>query len=1253
MLPLWVAVLDVKATELRPLVRAFEPSDYGGPTHVLSATHVPSLGGSFISTVDGVYAFNGGSWNQVDSPGLTRVRGLRWDGSQLWVGGYRKYGVINASPEGLTFEPRGQDIESEFYRVWSIERLQEATYIIGSQRIFEEETGRIEVHEFPTDRRLIAHRIHDQLYVHQRGVGLFAKREPGFELITADDTVPSSGLINLMDVEGSLVAASVSEGLFSVDANWNFTPMATEIDDTLKRRVVTSALYLPEVDSIAVGTLGAGVFFLSPEGRLRFQLDLEQLSFENVVGLTKDVLGRLWILSPQGFALLDLNCEVVVLDLQDKLSGKTPLSDLCSLSDGGLIGSTVNGAFVYPVTSRSGRGKQIADGLFWDLQDANGTVIASARDGLYRLEENSFVRFLASESDVMRTTYFPENGKIGVVAYNGIAVYNGADADSKFLEVEIDDAIPTGLIPLEGDTYLLGTASPKLFELGPSGRSAIVFSGVEGDWSWPIRAGDHYYLLTDQGIWTLNLQNRSGHLQQRLNLSGDPFEQKFWIDSQNGHGVLAVRLETGQYRLYRLGREGKFVEWPLPQRFTEVNAITVEARDDRGQMLWLASNGKLYRISLKRDYNYSPERPRFSRAQWTGTDDETFELQNLNALETPLELPAGTAAFKISFGSDTSLLYPVEYDVRLQRADRVWTQSGFATSTTYSGLAPGKYQLSVTARRGAFQSETIELPIVIHQPWYTTSWAIGLFVLGAFGSLASAAKFRNYQLRQQNAKLEAAISARTQELEHANLELARANNARAEFIASVSHEIRNPMNGILGLAEMLLKHPQQTQNPRTLQSLVNTVRLLTDIIDGILDLSSIDARRISLKRETVHPAEVLDDLVEIYQPLAVARQLNLVSENLLERDFTILSDASRIRQILGNLLSNAIKYSEAGTIRISAEALQADVGMANLEFAVADEGPGIPEAMRESIFARFNRGPQSASEHAEGVGLGLALARELAQALGGELTLDSSYKTGARFSFRLPAEAGPGFECVEALTGALVIEAQHALIVEDHAINREVLETALKDCGLRVTCCVTAAEVFDIDYFDFDIAFVDLNLPDAEGTELVPFLRDRTDNGRLRIIASTAHVYHRPLDYFRANGFDGVLAKPYLQQDLLAILQQNDTRALPSQLAPIVSGELLNQFQKEMMALKAEVSQHASAGDVDRLREASHRMLGVAKIAASASVFEALRELHAYAQSGEREATLMRAQRLLRAIELAPIDQKPVDRHQRSDEVDL
>ncbi|KJT63285.1 aerobic respiration control sensor protein ArcB [Salmonella enterica subsp. enterica serovar Heidelberg str. 622737-12] len=366
--------------------------------------------------------------------------------------------------------------------------------------------------------------------------------------------------------------------------------------------------------------------------------------------------------------------------------------------------------------------------------------------------------------------------------------------------------------------------------------------------------------------------------------------------------------------------------------------------------------------------------------------------------------------------------------------------------------------------------------------------------------------------------------------------LERASRDKTTFISTISHELRTPLNGIVGLSRILLDTDLTAEQEKYLKTIHVSAVTLGNIFNDIIDMDKMERRKVQLDNQPIDFTSFMADLENLSGLQAQQKGLRFVLEPTLPLPHKVITDGTRLRQILWNLISNAVKFTQQGQVTVRARYDEGDM----LHFEVEDSGIGIPQDEQDKIFAMYYQVKDSnGGKPATGTGIGLAVSRRLAKNMGGDITVSSLPGKGSTFTLTVHAPA-VAEEVEDAFDeDDMPLPALHVLLVEDIELNVIVARSVLEKLGNSVDVAMTgkaALEMFAPG--EYDLVLLDIQLPDMTGLDIARELtRRHTREDLPPLVALTANVLKDKKEYLDA-GMDDVLSKPLSVPALTAMIKK-------------------------------------------------------------------------------------------------------------------
>ncbi|MFP5220699.1 MAG: response regulator [Acidobacteriota bacterium] len=494
----------------------------------------------------------------------------------------------------------------------------------------------------------------------------------------------------------------------------------------------------------------------------------------------------------------------------------------------------------------------------------------------------------------------------------------------------------------------------------------------------------------------------------------------------------------------------------------------------------------------------------------------------------------------------------------------------------------------------------------------------------------------------------------------AHQEAQTASKAKSEFLANMSHEIRTPLSAILGLAELSQRQNDPVKTATHLRMIAESAQTLLGIIGDVLDLSRVEAGKLGMEYKVFNLPGAVERAAQPFQAQCASKGIELRLELDPELPQTLEGDPIRLGQVLANLIGNAVKFTSQGRITVTADLFRQTANRCELHFCVKDSGIGISPELTGSIFESFRQADSSFSKPYQGVGLGLAICRELTTLMGGRIWVDSVPGAGSAFhftaGFTLPGavEAGspetpppPPPQPSDA-----PIHGLRVLVAEDNPVNRHVFTEFLSSLGHAVTTAEDGSQALEqLSQAMFDLVFMDVQMPRMDGLEAVRRLRRGEcgeDRAGIPVVALTAYAMSGDRERFLQAGMSSYLPKPVSLNALQQTLVDFAPKDAPIPPQTQVSGQearqgfepLMAEFNAFLQERAATAMAHLEAGELDEAAKAGHDVKGTSMAFGVTEANLLGARLEQAARKGDRDAAMAAARELTELLAREAGDQE-------------
>jgi len=1020
--------------------------------------------------------------------------------------------------------------------------------------------------------------------------------------------------------------------------------ITSDSSDFIRAKTLSSAVSLAG-GRVAVGTLTGGIAILAADGSLEQILNRSSagLPTDEIFSLAIDKDGNLWATSSAHIFHVSLASRALYFDRAESPS-TDPFFAIASSSDWVFAATPtevyrlrtnpaeietkpVISAPVSNISCLDPFGKGVLVGHQWGIDyvgDGGSRRIWTSRQGVLAItgpNRNDHI-FAAAGREVIDVDMATLSSRVVGPNLSDIPVALAEDANGRLWIGTTTEGISVIPNPSSASPSLIPAAQlfPGLPEVGfgdvrgtPNG-SLYIFVGTQG-WFLPAEGPS----LDPIGGWP----GRSVSSTATDAVSLADRDGTIWVvhPPTDGHPAVVASITP----------EGEGATWhahTIDGLWKIGVPASIYARQTpKGDTLYITGSGGILRVDANPNDAAIPPTEPIVHVLAQGGDDQQFQ-----AIEGPL--PYSTRKVLIRVAVPTFERRPaMEPQVLVDGIDTGWTSFDAKSERELTGLRDGTYSVHVRVLADTgLTSDPVSVTLVIKPPWWRTPPFEILFVLGAVGLFYGSHLFRIRNLRHRAAELEVTVKRRTEQAD-------RANAAKSEFIARVSHNIRNPLNGIVGLTVALNDTVLGERQRELLEALDACAQQLTSLIDDVLDFSRIEAGKVDLKPSACSLQGVLESIATSLAARAAATDSMIEVQVDPALPPYVMVDAHRLEEILLNYMTNAIRYAP-GRILLKAGISPQSPNV--LECAVQDHGPGFSDEEKDSLFVNFTRLSDNSTMSSSGTGLGLALCRRLADLMGGSVGVEGAKGAGARFFVRLPliATEAPKPEVRS------IFSIARALIVEDADYNTWAFTAVLSHLG--ITVCDRARDGSEaLGLFQdrhYDLILLDRHLPDIDGISVAQKMRQMEENrAHTLIVCVSAYSTTEDRDRCLAAGMDYFAGKPLTPEKLSQILREAGVgfRPAPSlqlsrpegakrtvntsmleYLAKGSDGSLARQIERYVTTLRTAVEELRESVDSDDMvgtKAKAHTILGMAKYVDSQALADLANAVTAAAQ--RRDAT--------------------------------
>jgi signal transduction histidine kinase/ActR/RegA family two-component response regulator len=1111
-----------RGAEGRPIVTTYTNSDTGGGV-IASDVAEDDKGVIYVGS-DNLIAFDGERWTSYPVPGIPYIRAMYYSSGRLWVGMAGHIGYFDRTDKGLSsFHSLNEFLPKEardFDEVWNVLVGKSGVVFAATDQIMVWNGSSFRIKKLPGARRLGGISSGDEILVSHRPTGVWSVDSNGFHNVISSAVLAGSG-VGWMERDSKGWLLATTSGIRRYEAG-KLLPYSPETDAFIEKNVLTCALRARNGD-LYVGTLSGGLLVLGRDGALKRTLTTDDgLKSNGISSLFESSNGDIWVPTNVGVSRVSLSGGSTLVNAREGLSGKG-VGSIISSGPKLLVG-TNDGVFTFD-TEAPGIVKASMDAdlpyyTYLFAKGGGGRIVGSAFRHLFVVEGDKVVANLPATIDAYPLWPSGNSGDLLVGRAKDIFRMSRMP-DGKYTEVllaHLPDA-PSNVIEDSRGNVWIGTYGGGAFRIAfpADGHVGLTRPNPEAgladlDWVQVAPFGEGAAVFTARTITTFD---GAGHAHGSI--PGAPHGRVKAVSNPDPNGGIWAAYSSPFVDGPRvdilgcLSRGEAGPKWTLfnVPGISQIDEVTTLYCDDHG-VLWIGGIDGVLRVIPAELRQLSPPAPPIVVSSVVRGSNLPYSKNKVS-----FDLATGATCRRESLRYQTCL-----------SGGTGWSPPSNDSHLEFVGLRDDHYELAVRViDEGGNTSAPVTWDFAVLPPWYRTVSAIATFTLASVLAVFATVKWRLNYLSRQNTRLESLVRKKTEQLE-------RANEAKAAFLANMSHEIRNPISGILGLSLALDGTRLDDKQRSITQSINSCAKLLSTLVDDVLDFSKIDAGRIELRPIPFSLRSMLDQCVAMMSE--DARNGDTVIALAVDPGMTdlLMGDPNRIQQIVLNYLTNALKFGRGKPIVVGA----VTGSHGQIRLFVRDQGQGLTEDEMASLFTKFTRLEAARTGNIRGTGLGLAVCRLLAEKMGGRVGVDSVPGKGSLFWADLPLAPAPQDSGTRPRRGPSGLR---ALVVEDIDYNVVAMQAMLRTLGIESdaeTDGLAALESLKRNHYD--VAFLDWNLPGLTGTEVTARYREtESSSQRTIIIATTAHSSELNRQACLGAGMDAFITKPVTPEKIEAALR--------------------------------------------------------------------------------------------------------------------
>jgi signal transduction histidine kinase len=1156
-----------------PTIRNYTPKEYNNSTQIFGA--VQDVRGVFyFGVTDGLMEYDGVSWRTISNKKQAYTYDLAKDkNGKIYVGANNEFGYLATDSIGNTiYKSLTHLLRDKTFKlgaVWSVKLTSKYVYFRTYDAILQYSPTDENLHIFKADTNLsfsLDFIYKDTYYAKMFQKGLMKIENNNLTKVPNSDSFQDLYSLAILPYNPTtLLFPTKSNGLFLIEPNKNEPAKKLNISDSYF--IPDNSIYSASVfqkDNFLLGSLKKGALLIDKQGKeLQHYQESNLLQNNEILKTTSDTNQNIWFGLNNGISKTEHSQD---LSFWDKKSGLNGIVESVIRHHKTIYIATSSKVYYIDDKNQIQEIQNISTGQSWCFLETKNTnaLLVGVSDGIYEIKNDKAVKIYAGShiTELVQSAINPNR----IFATSSGRLISLTNENGKWLSEGYFNGIKdqiNGIVEVENGEIWMGTSRNGIIRFTPNWKdstksSQLKYYKINAGNSIPFLFKDSLIIGTEKGLFVYNSKTDSFETYNDLGAQFSNVNReiasliempdgKIWISPSENKNEDIGYLQPNNKGSY------KWVFAPF-RRIPKMDIETFYV--EPSGIAWIGGSEGLYRYDYTKDTkNYTKEFSCLIRKITSGSDSLLFggNKSNLQNLEKPqkLKYESNNLTFEFAapfFDQEDNTLYSYQ----LIGYDKEWSKWGRETKKEYSKIHEGNYEFRVKALNiYDVESKIDSFQISILPPWHRTIWAYISYVIFTAALVWLITVLYSRRLKLANIQLERIVEARLleinqqkEEIQANRDELQTANAEKDKFFNIIAHDLKSPLNSIMGFSEILTKQVGEKNLEgikKYAEIILKSSESAVKLLKNLMEWAQSQTGRMNYEPVNFNLPDLINENILLFKNITFQKSITI--KRSLPQNTTVFADKAMISTVLRNLISNAIKFTHSGgEIIISIQENQN-----KLKVSVSDNGLGISKANIQKLFRIDENYSTSGTNKEKGTGLGLVLCKEFIEKHSGEIWLESELGKGSTFYFNLPNDAKTNVknEIEKILPEENLdkhinqeVSGLKILIAEDDDTSKQLNAIIVQKFSKELLHAQTGIEAVDAcrNNTDIDLILMDVQMPEMNGYEATRQIRQF--NKDVVIIAQTSFGLSGDREKAIEAGCNDYIAKPIKREELNELIQK-------------------------------------------------------------------------------------------------------------------